>query len=245
MPIAKVAALLSAAERIAVLSGAGLSKASGIPTYRDKGGLWTQEGLARYSSAEELEWNPEGFREFWAARLLELSKADANAGHAALAELQRRKREVALITQNVDGLLTKAGAAKVLELHGSLLRNRCGECGAVFPALLGAQERVGICPSCGAAKVRPDVVLFGEFLDASISGDATWAAKLADVFLMAGTSAVVHPAADLATMAVERGAELVIINLEPTPLDGFASVVIRGRTEEVLPSILDGMKAEV
>ncbi len=235
--------MLNAAERIAVLSGAGLSKASGIPTYRDKGGLWTQEGLARYSSAEELEWNPAGFREFWSARLLELSTAEANVGHAALAELQRRKREVALMTQNVDGLLTKAGAANVLELHGSLLRNRCSECGTVFPALSNAHDSVRTCPSCGAANVRPDVVLFGEFLDVSITRDATWAAKLADVFLMVGTSAVVHPAADLATTAVERGAELVIINLEPTPLDGFASVVIRGRTEEVLPSILDGMRA--
>jgi NAD-dependent deacetylase len=239
MLVTKVAAMLSAAERIAVLSGAGLSKASGIPTYRDRGGLWTQEGLAKYSSAEELEWNPAGFREFWAARLLELAQAEANAGHIALVELQRRRPEVALITQNVDGLLTKAGAANVLELHGSLLRNRCSDCGAVFSALKVAQNGEGTCTSCGAARVRPD-----ELLDASISRDATWAAKLSDVFLLAGTSAVVHPAADLATMAVDCGAKLVIINLEPTPLDELAYVVVRGRTEEVLPSILEAMCRE-
>lgn len=244
MLVAKVAAMLSAAERIAVLSGAGLSKASGIPTYRDKGGLWTQEGLAKYSSAEELEWNPAGFREFWAARLLDLAKAEANAGHIALVDLQRRRPEVALITQNVDGLLTKAGAANVLELHGSLLRNRCSDCGAVFSALKDAQSGQGTCTSCGAARVRPDVVLFGELLDASISRDAIWAAKLSDVFLLAGTSAVVHPAADLATMAVDCGAKLVIINLQPTPLDELAYVVVRGRTEEVLPSILEAMCRE-
>ncbi len=89
--------------------------------------------------------------------------------------------------------------------------------------------------------MRPDVVLFGELLDASLSRDATWAAKLSDVVLLAGTSAVVHPAADLATMAVDYGAKLVIINLEPTPLDEGAYVVVRGRTEEVLPSILKTM----
>jgi NAD-dependent deacetylase len=245
MSIAKVTAMLSSAERIAVLSGAGLSKASGIPTYRDKGGLWTQEGMARYSSAEELEWNPEGFREFWGARLLELSKAEANAGHFALAELQRRKREVVLITQNVDGLLTKAGAANVLELHGSLLRNRCTECATVFPALMDAKASESTCPSCGAGKMRPDVVLFGEFLDERISSDASRAAEVADVFLLAGTSAVVHPAADLASLAVERGAELVIVNLEATPLDELATVIIRGRTEEVLPSILAAMRHSI
>ena len=245
MQVEKISALFDAAERIAVLSGAGLSKASGIPTYRDNGGLWTQEGIIRFSSAAELKKNPEGFRDFWAARQSEIKVAQANPGHFALARLQLLRPEVTLMTQNVDGLLMKAEATGVLELHGSLLRDRCGSCRAVFPSLDEASLAQGSrCPSCGAATVRPDVVLFGENLDARISNAAKQAAKSSEVFLLVGTSAVVYPAADLAKLAVAQGAKLVIINLEPTPLDHLAAAVIHGRTEDTLPRIIELMTSE-
>ena len=126
--------MLLRAERIVVMSGAGLSKASGIPTYRDAGGLWTQDGTARFSSIDELDRDPRGFRAFWAQRRKEVASAKPNAGHLALAQLQRLKPASTLITQNIDGLLTKAGVQDLLEIHGSLARDRCTACRAIFSA---------------------------------------------------------------------------------------------------------------
>jgi NAD-dependent deacetylase len=243
MHISEVASLLRSVERIAVLSGAGLSKASGIPTYRDKGGLWTQEGTARFSSVQELERDPQGFCDFWAQRRREIAQAAPNQGHAALAQLQHIKPETTLITQNVDGLLTKAGARDVLEVHGSLSRERCNACGAVREhVLVVATGRNSQCASCSCTLFRPDVVMFGEFLDAKVSAKADHQAKTSQVFILAGTSAVVHPAAGWAEKAQGRGAKLVIVNLEATPFDDVADVVIHGRTEEVLPKILERLR---
>ena len=238
----KIAAMLLHAERIAVLSGAGLSKASGIPTYRDAGGLWTQDGMARFSSSDELDRDPEGFRAFWAQRRREIACAIPSAGHLALAQLQRLRPSSTLITQNIDGLLTKAGARDVLEIHGSLARDRCAACRAIHPANMDSpSEYASLCGSCGAPSIRPDVVMFGEFLDARIGAQAELSAKNSEVFLLVGTSAVVYPAAGWAEKAWTRGSKLVIINLEPTPLDGVADVVIHGRAEEILPQILEHM----
>jgi len=243
MTIEKAASWLRSADRIAVLSGAGLSKASGIPTYRDKGGLWTREGTAKFSSLEGLARDPEGFRAFWEERRREVAKARPNPGHVALAELQRLKPATALITQNVDGLLTTAGAVKVLEIHGSLSRERCGVCGAVRAvSAQDADERPMRCTTCSAASFRPDVVMFGEYIDLHVGAEADYLSKTSQVFLLAGTSAVVYPAAGMAEKALSRGAKLVIVNLEPTPLDGQADAVIHGRTEEVLPQILKRME---
>lgn len=234
--------MLQSAERIAVLTGAGLSKASGIPTYRDKGGLWTQEGTARFSSVEEFERNPLGFGAFWDERRREIAKAVPNAGHVALARLQQLKPGTALITQNVDGLLTKAGAREVMEVHGSLSRERCSSCGAAREHQDETSRRgVASCSICKAALFRPDVVMFGELLDPRVSAQADYSAKTAQVFVLAGTSALVYPAAGWAEKAQSRGAKLVVINLEATPFDKLAHVVAHGRTEEFLPRVLEHM----
>jgi hypothetical protein len=120
--IDSAAALLHAASRISVLSGAGLSKASGIPTYRDADGLWRDENAVKFSHIDDLKRDPDGFHNFWAARMAVLSEARPNPGHRALVELQMRRPSAALITQNVDGLLAEAGAQEVFELHGNLRR---------------------------------------------------------------------------------------------------------------------------
>jgi NAD-dependent deacetylase len=242
MPMTQVAGWLQRAERIAVLSGAGLSKASGISTYRDAGGLWTRNDTARFSSIDALRDDPEGFAAFWSQRRREVAAAQPNPGHRALAELQRLKPGTTLITQNIDGLLTAAGAQHVLELHGNLGRDRCGACGLVTGH--GAPAETGGCPSCRAPlqAIRPDVVMFGEFLDSRISAAADRASKLSEVFLLVGTSAVVRPASGMAEKAVMRGARLVVVNLEPTPLDAQADVVIAGRTEDVLPRLVERLK---
>jgi NAD-dependent deacetylase len=230
------AALLADARRIVVFSGAGLSRASGIPTYRDADGLWKSQNALQFSHAEDLQRDPAGFTKFWAQRLSVIESAQPNPGHAALAQLQRLRPATRLVTQNVDGLLTLAGGQDVLELHGSLRRWRCDRCG----------NRSGPwpfhrCLRCGA-HARPDVVMFGEMLNAGVLLDAQAAAQECDVFVVVGSTAIVYPAAELPQTALAHGARLVTLNLEPLPhLDQAASVVLRGTSEALLPKLLAGL----
>ncbi|SCX74310.1 Sir2 family NAD-dependent protein deacetylase [Variovorax sp. EL159] len=229
-------ALLRDARRIVVFSGAGLSRASGIPTYRDADGLWKSQNALQFSHAEDLQRDPSGFTKFWAQRLSVVESAQPNPGHAALAQLQRLRPATRLVTQNVDGLLTLAGGQDVLELHGSLRRWRCDHCG----------NRSGPwpfhrCLRCGS-HARPDVVMFGEMLNAGVLLDAQVAAQECDLFLVVGSTTIVYPAAELPQTALAHGAKLVTLNLEPLPhLDDAASAVLRGASEDLLPRLLAGM----
>jgi len=234
--IDRTVALLRGARRIVVFSGAGLSKASGIPTYRDADGLWMSQNALKFSHADDLARDPGGFTKFWAQRLSLIETASPNPGHLALAQLQRLRPATRLITQNVDGLLGKAGGQDVLELHGSLRRWRCDHCG----------NRSGPwpfhrCLRCGS-HARPDVVMFGEMLNAGVLLDAQVAAQESDLFLVVGSTTIVYPAAELPKLAMARGARLVTLNIEPLPhLDDAAAVVLRGASEELLPRLLAGM----
>ncbi|RZL90144.1 MAG: NAD-dependent deacylase [Variovorax sp.] len=228
-------ALIRDARRIVVFSGAGLSKASGIPTYRDADGLWMNQNALRFSHAEDLERDPEGFTRFWAERLAVVTAAKPNPGHLALARLQRLRPATRLVTQNVDGLLTLAGCENVLELHGTLLRWRCDHCGnrrGPWP--------LHRCLRCGG-RARPDVVMFGEMLNQGVLLDAEDAAQQCDLFLLVGSTAVVYPAADLPLQAHGRGAKLVTLNMEPLELDRMAAAVLRGPAEVLLPQLIEGL----
>lgn len=233
--IRTVANWLRAAERIVTLSGAGLSKASGIPTYRDAGGLWKQGNNLAFSQADSLTTNPDGFRAFWSARRADLAKARPNPAHEALAALQGLKPHLTCVTQNIDGLLTTAGCVNVLELHGSMSRSLCVSCA------LDLQGEQTECPNCHQL-TRPDVVMFGEELPRQILADADWAAKRSEVCLVIGTSGLVYPAAGLAEKAKSRGARLVVINVEPTALDGQADAVLIGLAEQILPRLVSLVK---
>jgi NAD-dependent deacetylase len=230
------ARLLRDARRIVVFSGAGLSRASGIPTYRDADGLWKSQNALQFSHAEDLARDPSGFTKFWAQRMSVIESAQPNPGHAALAALQRLRPATRLVTQNVDGLLTLAGGQDVLELHGSLRRWRCDHCG----------NRSGPwpfhrCLRCGS-HARPDVVMFGEMLNAGVLLDAQVAAQECDLFVVVGSTTNVYPAAELPQTALAHGAKLVTLNLEPLPhLDDAASVVLRGASEDLLPKLLAGL----
>jgi NAD-dependent deacetylase len=229
-------ALLAAARRIVVFSGAGLSRASGIPTYRDADGLWMNRDALQFSHADDLRRDPKGFSRFWAERLATVEAAAPNAGHHALAQLQRLRPATRLVTQNVDGLLSIAGGLDVLELHGSLRRWRCDHCG----------NRQGPwpfqrCLRC-ASRARPDVVMFGETLNPGVLLDAQAAAQESDLFMVVGSTAIVYPAAELPELALARGARLITLNMEPLPqLDAAAAVVLRGASEELLPRLLAGL----
>lgn len=233
--LATVARWLSEADAIVTFSGAGLSKASGIPTYRDAGGLWKQAGNLKFSSAEALASDPEGFRAFWAHRCDDMAKAEPNAAHGAFVVLEGLRADVQHITQNVDGLLGRAGCAVVHELHGSLARWRCDACGT-----RGLAPQAP-CPTCAAA-TRPDVVMFGEMLDGATFAAAELAAKRSQVCLVVGTTGIVHPAAGLVAKAQSRGSRIVVVNVEASELDAGADAVLRGPAERIVPALIAAMR---
>ena len=235
----RVASWLLAAHSIAVMTGAGLSKASGIPTYRDEDGLWRNEENVKFSVIDSLHKDPQGFHAFWTARRHEVEQAKPNAAHYALAQLQELNPHTHLITQNIDGLLSAAGCRDVYEIHGNLARSRCDVCCRVNP-----RATDGMCLDCKHPRrsVRPDVVMFGELLAVgNVWPAAEYAAKRCEVYLSVGTSALVQPAAGLAAKAQTRGAKVVAINLEATPLDRVADALLPGRAEVVLPALVARM----
>jgi NAD-dependent deacetylase len=225
------------AERVLVLTGAGVSAESGVPTFRGDGGLW---GSFR---AEDLA-TPEGFRrdprlvwEWYASRRKLLATLHPNAAHRALAAFEASAPEFLLATQNVDGLHALAGSRRLVELHGNIWWSRCSRCASSSPDRRVTFETLPpLCP-CGGI-LRPDIVFFGEVLpDAAVraAGDA---ARTAEVVLVVGTSSLIYPAAGLPEIARSAGAFVVEVNPEETPLTPFASVSVRAKAAEAVPVIL-------
>lgn len=224
--------------RVLVFTGAGISAESGIPTFRGSGGLWKRYDPEKVATAEAFRRDPSVYwRFFMEVRLPVLKDVKPNAGHYAVAEMQRRGWISAVVTQNIDGLHQAAGAEGVLELHGSTRRFRCTNC----PFVCGLSEIEQIltrtfppsCPRCGEV-VRPDVVLFGEMLPEGVFEAAVEAAKSSRIALCVGSSLLVYPAAFIPQHASAIG----IVNLEPTPLDGAAVAVVREKAGVALPRLL-------
>ncbi|HLU77845.1 MAG TPA: NAD-dependent deacylase [Burkholderiales bacterium] len=233
----QIAEVLRNARAIAVLTGAGLSAESGIPTFRDaQTGLWAQYRAEDLATPEAFERNPQLVWDWYEMRREGVRAAQPNPGHFALAAMQVQAPACTLITQNVDGLLQRAGGRMVLELHGNILRNTCFDDGCVVEAVLEGQ-RPPRCPQCGGM-VRPDVVWFGEELPADVLTHAIRAAKECDVFLSIGTSALVHPAAQLPMSALDNGATLIEVNRDPTPLSPSAHYSVRALAGEFLPRLV-------
>jgi NAD-dependent deacetylase len=229
---------LAAARHVAVLTGAGISAESGIPTFRDAmTGLWSRFRPEDLATPAAFAANPGLVWEWYKSRRDGVARAFPNAGHAALAELERRTPVFALITQNVDGLHARAGSRNVIELHGDLMEDRCFAEGRV---LTPAEQRPGIPPRCAhcGAPVRPGVVWFGEALPVRALEDAHAAARGCDVFLSIGTSTVVEPAASLPFAALEAGATVIEINPMRTPLSAHATFVLSGAAAEILPRLV-------
>lgn len=219
------------------LTGSGISAESGVPTFRDaQAGLWSRydpQGLATpgaFARDPELVWR------WYAWRRALVGGARPNAGHRALADLERRVPAFSLVTQNVDGLHQEAGSANVVELHGNIRRSRCPvENVPVEPD--GKDHLPPLCPNC-ASPLRPDVVWFGETLPVAELEAASEAARSCDVLLSVGTSGLVYPAASLPYEAQETGAIVVEVNPDPTPLSASAAFALRGSAGEVLPRLV-------
>jgi NAD-dependent deacetylase len=233
-----LAATLRDARRVVALTGAGISAESGVPTFRDaQSGLWAQYRPEELATPEAFERHPQLVWNWYAWRRSLVAKAGPNAGHYALAELERRAPAFTLITQNVDGLHRRAGSRRVLELHGNLFRTKCFAEGIVVDNWSDTGTVPPCCPRCGAW-LRPDVVWFGEMLPAAVLREAEEATAQCDVFLSVGTSTLVYPAAGLPFAALSGGATVVEINPRPTPLSEQAHYKLRGAAGEALPALL-------
>lgn len=238
IPVA-LAGALRAARFVAVLTGAGVSAESGVPTFRDaQRGLWAQFDPRELATPGAFARNPKRVWDWYALRREMVGRAVPNAGHRALAALERRVPDFLLATQNVDGLHQRAGSERVVELHGNITRVRCSREGTVVArwdsGSAGAPPR---CPQCGAP-LRPDVVWFEEPLPAGALAAAEDAARRCDVLIVAGTSAEVYPAAALPESALRRGARVVEVNPNETPLSAHADDVLRGPAGVVLPALV-------
>jgi NAD-dependent deacetylase len=225
------------AKRLCVLTGAGISAESGIPTFRGPGGLWREYRAEDLATPEAFARDPKLVWEWYDWRRGLVAQAEPNAGHHALAQLESVVPEFTLITQNVDGLHRRAGNRKMLELHGNLWRTRCTRCGKEVDDTRVPLPEIPPTCECGAL-LRPAIVWFGEPLPPDVWHNAEEAARTADVLLVVGTSAVVYPAASLAPLAKASGARVIEINTGATPLSDLVDCSLRGAAGEVLPRLL-------
>jgi len=232
-------ALLDEARSCVVLTGAGMSAESGVPTFRDaQTGVWSKFDPMQLASREGFQADPAFVWRWYASRRERVTQVKPNAGHFALVGHERRFAPFAIVTQNVDGLHTRAGSTNVLELHGNLTRTKCfAECGVRIEELasLPAGEPPR-CPGCGEW-LRPDVVWFGEMLDPAVLERAERLAARCDVMVVVGTSGMVYPAAGLPQLARRSGARVIVVNPNPSDLDDCAHVLLRETAAQSLPRL--------
>lgn len=236
--------LLDTINNIVVLTGAGISAESGIPTFRGPEGLWSKYRPEELATPEAFRRDPALVWSWYQYRRDKLANAQPNAGHAALVRMEAAVSTFTLVTQNVDDLHRMAGSRNVFELHGNIRVNRCHECGSEIE--LGEfhfQGEVPHCP-CGGL-IRPGVVWFGESLPAGAWEAAVSAALHCDICFSVGTSGLVYPAAELPQHAAERGIPLIEINTEPTPLTDSATFHLRGAAGLILPEIANVLEQRI
>ena len=228
---------LDDASSIAVLTGAGVSAESGIPTFRGKGGLWKQYRPEDLATPQAFARDPKLVWEWYDWRRGLIARAAPNPGHVALAAIESRASKFTLITQNVDDLHERGGSRNVLHVHGSIWTVRCLDCHTETTDMRAPLPDLPPRCECGGL-LRPGVVWFGETLPPRVWESAERAARQADLFLVVGTSAVVYPAAGLAQIAKASGARVVEINLAATPLSGEIDESLEGPSGELLPQLI-------
>lgn len=249
--LARAREMLGRAERIVVLTGAGVSAESGVPTFRDADGLWKSHRPEELATPQAFARDPRLVWEWYAWRRAFIGRCAPNDAHRALARLASTHEATTVVTQNVDGLHHRAAdetapagsdpsSVYPLELHGAIHRDRCILCGRRTPGRTDvdstSESTLPRC-SCGGL-LRPDVIWFGEALDAEVIRASFEAARVADVCLVVGTSAVVYPAASVPEVTLQRGGKVVEVNPEATPLTTLSALSLRGPAGELLPAIL-------
>lgn len=246
--IERVAGWLAEARSAVTLTGAGISTESGIPDFRSPGGVWSKYRTVYY---DESLRSPAARHEYWRQKSeahCEFAAAQPNAGHQMLARWEAAGRLRGVVTQNIDGLHQLSGSRRVLELHGTARQAACLDCGVRLPieplvASFLAEDRVPDCPHC-SGRLKHATISFGQALPADVLEEAARWCDQTDLMLAIGSSLVVTPAADLPRLAKHTGARLVIVNHDPTPLDGAADVILRGSIGTVLGDIDAALKSE-
>jgi len=228
---------LQNAKHITVLTGAGISAESGVPTFRGEGGIWRQFRAVDLATPEAFSRDPKLVWEFYNWRRDLIAPLIPNPGHFALARIERQAPRFTLITQNIDGLHKKAGSVNIVELHGNLWKVRCTRCETVVEDLRVPMPDLPACDSCGAL-LRPHVVWFGEMLEPDVLQTAYHAIGSCDLMMIIGTSGTVQPAASMGVHAKRNGAWVAEINLEPTPYSDLYDVSIVGKSGEILPQVV-------
>ncbi|GLU45850.1 SIR2 family NAD-dependent protein deacylase [Nocardiopsis ansamitocini] len=242
--VAEVGALLAGCDRVTVLTGAGISTGSGIPDFRGPRGVWTTNpGAAALYDIDVYRCDVDVRRQVWQVRRTSPAlRAEPNAAHRAVTELDRAGRLCAVVTQNIDGLHQKAGMdpARVIEVHGTIHWVVCLSCGlrTPTPQVLERldEESDPRCVRCGGIQ-KSDTVSFGQRLDPDVLEAAVAAVEECEALVAVGTSLTVHPVAALCDVALRAGARLLIVNAEPTPYDDAAHALLREPIEEVLPRL--------
>jgi NAD-dependent deacetylase len=242
----RIAEALSRAQRVVALTGAGISAESGISTFRGQGKVDTGYDPDKFATLEHFQKDPSYYWSFFKAYRYPITcKAKPNPGHVALADLEQQGKLRCLITQNVDNLHQVAGSINVVELHGNALRGSCWQCGKGFSAAWIYEELgnkpVPLC-ACGGI-IRPSVVFFNEALPPDALKTGFDESARCDFMIVVGTSLIVYPAAHMPLMAKQRGAKLLIINRDPTPLDRDADFVLHEPSGVCLPRIVSRMAA--
>ncbi len=242
--IRSIAGKLKAAKKVTVLTGAGISKASGILTFRGKNGLWSKYSPSELATYQAFTKNPKLVWQWYNYRRKIIKNANPNPAHYAIAQLEEiYGKNFTLITQNIDSLHRRAGNKNVLELHGNIFETKCLICDKIYfdDTIYEDSELPPKCKFCGG-KTRPNVVWFGENLDREILDNAMSAAAQCDVFLSIGTSGVVQPAASLPKIASDIRAYVAEINVEYSGVSIYADDVIISPAEQVLPKIVELVK---
>jgi NAD-dependent deacetylase len=235
--VVQAARILRSSRRVVVLSGAGVSAESGVPTFRGAGGLWEGRRVEEVATPEAFDADPVSVWRFYEERRCNLVRLAPNPAHRVLAAWQDRFPSYTLVTQNVDGLHQAAGSRVVLELHGSIWRVRCTSCGREREERrVPLPELPSSCPVCHGLE-RPAVVWFGEYLPSDVGGAAIAAAETCEVLVVVGTSAIVYPAAGLVAVAAGGGATVIEVNPEASAQAHLATVTLRAPAGEVLPLV--------
>jgi NAD-dependent deacetylase len=235
--IDRAAGLLQRVRSVFVLTGAGVSAESGIPTFRGSEGLWKSYSAEQLATPDAFGRNPELVWEWYRWRQDLIRKAEPNPGHRALVEIEKRVEQFLLLTQNVDDLHYRAGSKCVRQLHGSIFRTRCSVCGQTGEHV--DQDASQTVPKCGCgALLRPDVVWFGEQIPSDVWNEALGFLGGADLAMICGTSGVVWPAAAIPGIACERGISTIEVNLEPTAVSSVVDVSLIGKAGEILPDLV-------
>jgi NAD-dependent deacetylase len=236
-PLHEAQSRIASAQAVTILTGAGISADSGVPTFRGTNGLWRNFRAEELATPEAFERDPRLVWEWYNWRRELIATKQPNDAHRAVASLESRVNDFWLITQNVDGLHRQAGSTKLSEIHGNIWMVRCTACAAVTE---NHQVPLPLLPHCGqcGGLLRPHIVWFGESLHEENLARCANQLQACDVLLVIGTSGVVYPAAGFAAIAKEAGAYVIEVNLDPTPQSDLVDIALRGRAKDVIPLLL-------